>query len=119
MLAATSDLSHQKQPKVRFKVGARQKGVAQLAGPLIADHSEHYNRIARDPRYRHFARIPARIVRCLDHFQITCDRIAAARILSAYYIFIAVVDNAIDSGESQTATVVFEHLARFVPNRSE
>jgi hypothetical protein len=48
----------------------------------------------------------------LDYFQVRGDRVAAARILRAYYIFIAVVDNAIDSGETQTAATVFAHLAK-------
>jgi len=47
----------------------------------------------------------------LDYFHVRGDRIAAARILSAYYLFIAVVDNAIDSGEEQAAATVFAHLA--------
>jgi len=48
----------------------------------------------------------------LDYFQVRGDRIAAARILRAYYIFIAVVDNAIDSGRPHTAATVFAHLAQ-------
>jgi len=74
--------------------------------------SKAYDRILHDPRYRHFARIPDRIVRCLDYFKVRADRIAATRILRAYYIFIAVVDNAIDSGEPHTAATVFAHLAK-------
>jgi hypothetical protein len=48
----------------------------------------------------------------LDYFHVGGDRIAAARILRAYYIFIAVVDNAIDSGEPHTAATVFADLAK-------
>jgi len=108
MLEPVSDLSHQTH--------AVRSGVWPSAGPS----AQHYDRIARDPRYSHFVRIPGRIVRCLDYFKVTCDRLAAARILSAYYIFIAVVDNAIDSGDSQTAATVFAQMAKLIPaNLSE
>src|SRR5438105_13756246 len=55
--------------------------------------------IARDSRYAHFINIPERIIRCLDHFDIECDQEEVRRTLRAYYLFIGVVDDAIDSGE--------------------
>jgi hypothetical protein len=112
MFEATSDLSKQAQPGVRLNPWTRHDAPSRSPGHATRNQSEEYDRIVRDPRYGHFARIPARIVRCLDYFRVRGDRLAATRILSAYYIFIAVVDNAIDSGERQTAATVFEHLAQ-------
>ena len=110
MFEASSDLSRHAQPGVRFHTGTRHHDTSRSPYRAPTNQSEAYDRIERDPRYRHFARIPARIVRCMEYFDVRGDRITAARILGAYYIFIAVVDNAIDSGESQTAATVFAHL---------
>src|SRR2546425_11209382 len=60
---------------------------------------EVWETIARDPRYAHFINIPERIIRCLDHFDVECKKEEVRRILRAYYLFIGVVDDAIDSGE--------------------
>jgi hypothetical protein len=114
MFAPIFDLSR-RNPIFRFKLWTHRGGALQPSRPASTNDGEHYDRIASDPKYGHFARIPARILRCLDYFHVTCDQITAARILSAYYIFIAVVDNAIDSGDSQAAATVFEHLARLIP----
>ena len=110
MLEATSDSLTQDQSRVRFKAWLRHARASQIH-PGTTNQSDDYDRIAREPRYRHFVRIPARIIHCLDYFQVGGDRVAAARILGAYYIFIGVVDNAIDSGEPQAAAKVFEQLA--------
>jgi hypothetical protein len=64
-----------------------------------ADIERSYQAIACDPKYRHFVRIPARIIRCLDYFGIACDRAATVERLRSYYLFIGVVDDAIDSGQ--------------------
>jgi len=109
MVEATSELSKPAPPVVRYRFWRRPDDSDPYSQGARND-IDRYDRIARDPRYSHFARIPGRIVRCLDYFQVRCDRTAAARILSAYYIFIAVVDNALDSGDSQTAAVVFSQL---------
>src|SRR5437764_1905295 len=55
--------------------------------------------IARDPRYAHFINIPERIIRCLDYFKIKSNQAKVRRTLRAYYLFIGVVDDAIDSDE--------------------
>lgn len=111
MFEARSDSSNQAQPGVRFNTRTRHDVTSRSPCRVTTNQSAAYDRMARDPRYRHFARIPARIVRCLDYFHVRGDRTAAARILGAYYIFIAVVDNAIDSGEQHAAALVFQHLA--------
>ena len=77
----------------------------------MANYSERFESIARDPRYGHFVRIPRRIILCMDYFHVSGDRIATRRILTAYYLFIGVVDNAIDSGEAGAAQGVFACLA--------
>jgi hypothetical protein len=112
MFEATSDSLHQAQSHAPFKTWTSH---AQRIQPGNPDLIEAFDRIACHPRYRHFARIPARILRCLDYFQVRGDRIAAARVLGAYYIFIGVVDNAIDSSEPQAAAMVFEQLAGQFP----
>ena len=70
-----------------------------------------YQTIIDDARYRHFTRIPERIVRFLDTFHIEFDRDTVLERLLSHYLFIAVVDDAIDSGEEGVAQMVFNHLS--------
>lgn len=76
-----------------------------------------YEAIANDPRYRHFIRIPRRIIRCLELLGVSCDEVAVERRLRAYYLFIGVVDNAIDSGHPNASQSVLRQLETF-PERS-
>ena len=115
MFEAITDPSNQAPPAGLIQLRRRSDGSSPITRQLTINNSQDLDRIAQDPRFSHFTRIPARIIRCLDYFHIDCDRIAASRILGAYYIFIAVVDSAIDSGESQTADIVFEQLANPIP----
>ncbi len=112
MFEASSELSTQAQAGVRLNPWKRLDNTSRNLRAATTNQSEALDRIVRDPKYRHFVRIPGRIVRCLDYFHVGGDRITIARILRAYYIFIAVVDNAIDSGEPHTDATVFAHLAR-------
>ena len=82
---------------------------------IATSDQANYDRLSLDPKYQHFVRIPDRIVCCLDYFRIPVDRIAATRILHAYYLFIGIVDNAIDSAETNTAELVFDQLETLVP----
>lgn len=77
--------------------------------------SRRFDGVADDLRYRHFVRIPQRILRCLDYFQVECDRTAVARRLRAYYLFIGVLDDAIDSGELEAGRIA---LQRFTSKHS-
>src|ERR1700686_2012996 len=43
-----------------------------------------YQAIADDPKYKHFVRIPDRILQCIDYFGIACDRAATRTRLQAY-----------------------------------
>lgn len=69
-----------------------------------------YHDLAGDPRYRHFVRIPDRIIQCIDYFGIEFDRTAARTSLHAYYLFIGVVDDAIDSGKIDAGRLILEYL---------
>jgi hypothetical protein len=75
-----------------------------------ADVSRAYQAIADDPKYKHFVRIPDRIIRCIDYFGIACDRLVTRARLQAYYLFIGVVDDAIDSGRIETGRLVLDYL---------
>ena len=74
-----------------------------------------YQDLANDPRYRHFVRIPDRIIQCIDYFGIACDRASARKRLRAYYLFIGVVDEDIDSGRIGAGKFVLEYLSRPAP----
>jgi hypothetical protein len=79
-----------------------------------ADAASAYWTLAGDPKYRHFVRIPERILQCIDYFEIACDRPATIRLLHIYYLFIGVVDDSIDAGEPDSGRKVLEYLsARF------
>src|SRR5712664_3132237 len=74
-----------------------------------------YHVLAGDPKYQHFVRIPDRIIQCIDHFGIGCDQATARKRLHAYYLFIGVVDDAIDSGRIDTGSLILEYLSTPAP----
>ncbi len=86
---------------------------------LPNDVRQAYQNLADLPRYRHFVRIPDRIVQCIDHFGIACDQAKARKRLHAYYLFIGVVDDAIDSGRIDTGKLILEYLSTPVPEFDE
>ena len=93
---------------------------APITGNLIAkslpeDFEAVYRAIASDPKYNHFVNIPARIIRCLDYFGIAGDRELISGRLQSYYLFIGVVDNAIDSGQIGIGARVLNCLNTQVP----
>lgn len=73
--------------------------------------ASRYEAIANEPRYRHFVRIPGRIVRCLAYFRVPCDQILVERRLRAYYLFIGVIDQAIDSGKGNVSELVLQRIS--------
>jgi hypothetical protein len=96
-------------PSLQGKVGnAKPKSVP-------ADVGHAYQVIANDPKYRHFVRIPDRIIRCIDYFGIGCDRAITRTRLQAYYLFIGVVDDAIDSGRIGTGRLILDYLSTPLP----
>ena len=74
-----------------------------------------YQLVADDPKYQHFVRIPDRIIQCIDYFGIECDRAATRARLHAYYLFIGVVDDEIDSGRTDTGKLILEYLSKPAP----
>jgi hypothetical protein len=71
-----------------------------------------YRELAANPKYQHFTRIPDRIIQCIDYFSIPCDREAVGDRLHGYYLFIGVVDDAIDSSRLETGRLVLNYLNR-------
>lgn len=92
----------------------REVGNAELV-EAPADVSLAYQAIADDPKYKHFVRIPDRIIRCIEHFGIRCDPLVTGARLRAYYLFIGVVDDAIDSGQIGTGRLILDYLSRPLP----
>src|SRR5216684_1045414 len=74
-----------------------------------------YQTIALDPRYAHFANIPERIIRCLNHFRVVCDPIEARKRLLSYYLFIGVVDETIDCGRLEIGQQVLDRFSTRIP----
>lgn len=71
-----------------------------------------YRALAREPRYAHYARIPARVCACLEQFGAACDRREVSERLLAYYLFIGVADDAIDSRGPERGREILALLAR-------
>ena len=86
---------------------------------MPADMPRAYQAIAEDPKYKHFVRIPNRIIQCIDYFGIVCDRLVTRARLRAYYLFIGVVDDAIDSGQIGTGRLVLDYLSTPLPSFDE
>lgn len=82
---------------------------------IPAEVERAYQAIADDPRYKHFVRIPDRIIRCVDYFGIVCDRLVTRARLQAYYLFIGVVDDAIDSGQIGAGRLIIDYLSTSLP----
>ena len=62
-----------------------------------SDVDNAYRAIAGDPQYKHFINIPTRIIQCIDYFGIAGNRELIKERLQSYYLFIGVIDNALDS----------------------
>jgi len=75
----------------------------------------NYEAIARDPHYFQFANIPQRIIRCLESFATVLEPETARARLLAYYVFIGVVDDEIESEESATGETTLRRLANPLP----
>ena len=74
-----------------------------------------YRHLADDPKYQHFVRIPDRIIQCIGYFGIACDHTAVRARLHAYYLFIGVVDDAIDSGRIDAGKLILKYLNTLAP----
>src|SRR2546421_12046187 len=69
-----------------------------------------YQAISQESRYRHYVRIPERICRCLDYFDVPSSRRAVKTRLHSYYLFIGVVDDAIDSSRLDVGREILKQL---------
>jgi hypothetical protein len=74
-----------------------------------------YRDLADLPKYQHFVRIPDRIIQCIGYFGIACDHTAVRARLHAYYLFIGVVDDAIDSGRIDAGKSILAYLSTRAP----
>jgi hypothetical protein len=83
---------------------------------LPSEVRQAYRNLADLPKYQHFVRIPDRIIQCIDYFGIVCDRAPARERLQAYYLFIGVVDDAIDSGNIGVGKLILEYLNTPTPD---
>jgi hypothetical protein len=77
---------------------------------MPADIEELYQAISREARYRHYVRIPERICRCLDYFDVPSSRRAVMTRLHSYYLFIGVADDAIDSSRIEAGREILQQL---------
>ena len=116
--ATTQDLSYEVprftlHPMQRIQEPESQSILLQDAANEI---ERRFKAIADDPMYRHFVRIPDRIIGCLDYFGADFDRAAVADRMRAYYLFIGVVDHAIDSGEVGTGAMILERFGSRKPS---
>lgn len=82
---------------------------------MQAEIERLYRAISQDSRYGHYARIPERICRCLDYFNITHSRNAVKERLHSYYLFIGVVDDAIDSSQLEAGREILKQLENRSP----
>lgn len=90
-----------------------------ICRPLRADIEARYQAIAHDVRYGHYVRIPERICRCLDYFAVAADRRAIKARLHAYYLFIGVVDDVLDSSRLEAGREILVRLADRRPSFNE
>jgi len=74
-----------------------------------------FQAIAHDPKYAHFVKIPERIIRCLDHFEVECDATEVKRRLLSYYLFIGVVDETIDCGRLEIGEQILHRFSDRIP----
>jgi hypothetical protein len=85
-------------------------GTAGPSGKPRSDAENAYQAIAGNPQYKHFINIPTRIIRCLDYFGVAGNRELIKSRLQSYYLFIGVVDNALDSNQIEIGVRVLEYL---------
>jgi hypothetical protein len=66
--------------------------------------------ISTHPCFQHYVRIPDRICNSLDFFQIHYDRTSVHEILKSFYLFIGIVDHAMDTISISIASEVLQQL---------
>jgi hypothetical protein len=84
-----------------------------------ADIERLHEAISQDARYGHYVRIPERICRCLDYFNVPSNRSAVKERLHSYYLFIGVVDDLIDSNQLEQGREILKQLENRTPYFNE
>jgi len=115
-MAKKAEQSRNEQHSPDSLVRDRSTGICQFLPP---DVRLRYEVITRDARYQHFVRIAPRIARCLDYFRIKFDGTLVHDRLLAYYVFIGVIDEALDSGNLHIGKSVLDHFDRPVWHLAE
>jgi len=82
------------------------------------DVARLYQAVSQDSRYGHYVRIPGRICRCLDYFSVSSSRRIVRERLHSYYLFIGVVDDAIDSSQLEVGREILRQLDNREPRFS-
>jgi hypothetical protein len=77
--------------------------------------NQHYEAIALDPHYFQFANIPQRIIQCLESFATVREPETVRARLLAYYVFIGVVDDEIESAEFEIGERTLRRIANPMP----
>lgn len=90
-----------------------------LMGELLSHAEDDYLAIAGNPQFKPFINIPTRIIRCLDYFGIAGDQELIKSRLESYYLFIGVVDNALDSRQIEIGIRVLDYLSAGLPPLTE
>jgi hypothetical protein len=103
-------------------LNAGNSAAAELQGVKSTEHAwttqeinRHYNAIARDPHYFQFANIPQRIIKCLGSLATVLEPETVRARLLAYYVFIGVVDDEIESAELEIGEATLRRLANPLP----
>ena len=81
-----------------------------IVSTLEPDIRRLYRILSQEAKYGHFVRIPRRICRCLDHFKVPAHRAEIIERLHAYYLFIGVVDDLIDSTRIEAGSEILRQL---------
>lgn len=81
-----------------------------ILSTLEPDIRRLYRILSQEAKYGHFVRIPRRICRCLDYFKVPAHRPDTIERLHAYYLFIGVVDDLIDSTRIDAGNEILQQL---------
>ena len=88
---------------------------AEPDGSSAKEIVKRYHAIIAEPRYFQFARIPQRIIRCLERCATVRNPETIHARLLAYYLFIGVVDDGLESAEFGIGEEILKRLANPLP----
>ena len=96
-----------------LEIGAPDVGALFLVDP--GEIEQRYDAIAHDASYFQFANIPARILSCLEQYATVRQPETIQARLLAYYLFIGIVDDEIESGDPEIGRRILERLSNPLP----